>query len=575
MNISKFHGRIASAIVIFMSVASLSCHADSIKLTEAKKTVLDISVDSVPTKVTWYTSSYVTAPNRPQDQKINIYIPEGATKASPIIFIVNNAGWRSNNYPENTIQNSRDYDGTNDKIGVALKEKYVVVSYGGRSRADGLTDGKYLGHSPAIMVDTKAAIRYLRYNQNDLPAGDTDKIIVTGTSGGGALSTVIATSGNSEDYFPYLYEIGAAGIVKNADGSYSSEPGCGDNVFACISYCPITDLGHGDAAYEWLYRDIRKALYQYGKMNYSDADEATVMAASEELSEVYAKYVDSLGLKDENGNDLNSSNLSAFITRLMESEISKSIEKYGIESMKSEIEKQIASRGGFGGPGRGGQRMGQGGPGMVRPDGNRPAMNQNGPQNNSNASSQAAKRENNGWLSFNEDGTFKYDLTKHLYYVALYTTLKIAPSFSNYGLYHGGMNEDNLFGTVNDEYCPFNPYSWNNDNIKNNVGKDDTGLTWDEFVKTETGKALLLETKMTSAMDYLIEGKADSAPYMYVRHGMDDRDASWAVEATLFASIMNSPKVKGHNVGFAWLKPHSGDYDVPEAYAWLKSILSK
>jgi len=30
-----------------------------------------------------------------------------------------------------------------------------------------------------------------------------------------------------------------------------------------------------------------------------------------------------------------------------------------------------------------------------------------------------------------------------------------------------------------------------------------------------------------------------------------------------------------HNVGFAWLKPHSGDYDVPEAYAWLKSVLEK
>ena len=167
----------------------------------------------------------------------------------------------------------------------------------------------------------------------------------------------------------------------------------------------------------------------------------------------------------------------------------------------------------------------------------------------------------------------KYDFSKHIYYLALYTTLKAAPSFSNLGLYGIRMNEDNLFGSENDEYCPFNPYSWDNDKKKNLVGKDDTGLSWDEFIKTEAGKALILETKMTCAMDYLLEGKSDSAPYWYVRHGMDDRDASFAVEATLFASIMNSPKVKAHNVGFAWLKPHSGDYDVPEAYGWLKEIL--
>lgn len=75
-------------------------------------------------------------------------------------------------------------------------------------------------------------------------------------------------------------------------------------------------------------------------------------------------------------------------------------------------------------------------------------------------------------------------------------------------------------------------------------------------------------------MLFLLGGKSDSAPYWYVRYGMDDRDASWAVEATLFAAVMNSDKVKGHNLGFAWLKPHSGDYDAPEAYSYLKGVMS-
>lgn len=108
--------------------------------------------------------------------------------------------------------------------------------------------------------------------------------------------------------------------------------------------------------------------------------------------------------------------------------------------------------------------------------------------------------------------------------------------------------------------------------MKNNVGKDDTGLDWDAFLATDAGRELLLQLKMSCAMDYLLEGASDSAPYWYVRHGMDDRDASWAVEATLFAAIMNNGRALGHNLGFAWLKPHSGDYDVPEAYAWLKSL---
>ena len=148
-------------------------NGESIDLKSAQKTVLNVTVDGTPVKVTRYVDHYVTKPNRPQDQKINIYIPTGATKASPIMFYVNNAGWQANTYPENTITDGQDYDGTTNKVGVALREGYVVVSYGGRSRSNGLTDGKYLGHSPAIMVDTKAAIRYLRFNKKALPAGDT------------------------------------------------------------------------------------------------------------------------------------------------------------------------------------------------------------------------------------------------------------------------------------------------------------------------------------------------------------------------------------------------------------------
>ena len=519
-----------SFILLFpMTLTASNRKAESISFRSAKKSVLNVSVDGQPIKVDWYVDNYVKYPNRPQDQLINIYIPENATKASPIIFYVNNGGWIANSYPDRTMTDGTDYNGTFDRVGVALKEGYVVVSYGCRSRADEPVDGRYLGHSPATMTDTKAAIRYLRHNHKAFPAGDVEKIFITGTSGGGALSTVIAASGNSPDYLPSLYEIGAAGVELAKDGTYSSKPGYGDNVLGVIGYCPITDLGHACAAYEWLYGETRRIMYITGEMNYPTVSESSVMSASSALAENYKEYIDALDLKDEDGNPLTAANFKEYIAALMLEEITKTLGEIGPEQMLKDIEKKT----------------------------------------------RRGTRVNNGWLRFNEDGSFEYDLDRHLYYVAKYTTLKPAPAFSNKGLFVTHMNEDSLFGAADVPYCPFNEYSWNNDKESNGVGKDEAGMSWDEYMNIEEGRELALQMKMTSAVDYLLEGTADIAPYWYVRHGMDDRDTSFAVEALLFNVVRNNPKVIVHDVGFAWLKPHSGDYDVPEAYSWLKALLRK
>ena len=137
------------------------------------------------------------------------------------------------------------------------------------------------------------------------------------------------------------------------------------------------------------------------------------------------------------------------------------------------------------------------------------------------------------------------------------------------------MNEDNLFGTKNQAYSPFEFLSWKLDaNKGNGVGFDDTGLDWDAYMKTEAGKALAKQIRMTSAVDYLADKTdGDTAPYWYVRHGMADRDTAFAVEALLYLGMVNDPEILDANFGFAWLKPHSGNYDVAEAYAWLKSVL--
>ncbi len=232
MKVKKFLAFVLTVclLVSLVPAAFAADKVDALSFADAQKTVLTPKMDGKDIEVTMYEDVYCANPNREEDQKIAIYVPDGATKDSPIIFMVNNSGWQSNAYSgRNGVKNYGEEEGRNgkqivgdyksdsdtDAVGKAIAEGYVIVSCGARSRNNGATGDSYLGHSPATMTDTKAAIRYLRYNADLLPAGDPEKIVVTGTSGGGALCVVISASGDSADYYPSLAEIGAAGITKS------------------------------------------------------------------------------------------------------------------------------------------------------------------------------------------------------------------------------------------------------------------------------------------------------------------------------------------------------------------------
>lgn len=505
-----------------------------------------------------YEGAYLAQPNS-QEQKISIYIPDGADKNSPIILAVNNARWKVDSYKDRVqvlnygeeyeVQNlaagttvtlkGGDYYGTEEEptnadtrqvmdrtglIGAALERNYVIVSYGCRSRADDPVNGEYLGHTPATITDTKAVIRYLRYNKEDLPAGNTDRIIVTGGSGGGALSTVIASSGNSEDYYPYLYEIGAAGIEKNGD-TYTST--VNDDVFATMAYCPINNLGPSDMAYEWTFYDVRKELVESGMQWTNDNEDVTdqVLTASEDLHNAFPAYLDSLNLTDENGDAVTEANIDQITERLMNSAVEKAISEKGASEMEKDINTEA----------------------------------------------------DNGWITFGENGSYTYDYHKHLIYLANDTQLKVAPAFSNAGLNISSMNEDSLFGSQSLAYSPFEYYSWNHDQTEGNgVGEDDTGLDWDSYLATDAGKELAKQISISSPITYLRgDSKGDCAPYWYVRHGMADRDISFTNQTVLYLAALDNSSIKDLNFSFAWLQKHDGYYDVPEAFAWLESILQQ
>ena len=75
---------------------------------------------------------------------------------------------------------------------------------------------------------------------------------------------------------------------------------------------------------------------------------------------------------------------------------------------------------------------------------------------------------------------------------------------------------------------------------------------------------------------YYLTGECEAEPdicaHWYVRHGLRDRDTSFALQTVLYQALRNNRKIRNLNFALTWLQPHSGDYDVQEAYAWLKSI---
>lgn len=277
---------------------------------------------------------YVANPVDTTYQSMNIYIPEayfnnqsinGYTAKTAPIFLPNQvggympaeAGSIAGNtffgagarnlehrkkdellHTEKLSQLKRNVDSLENNtstIAQALAQGYVVASPGARGRTtfDSIAN-VYTGKAPACIVDLKAAVRYLRYNDDRMP-GSAERIISNGTSAGGALSALLGGSGNVAAYEPYLKAIGAAPAR--------------DNIFAVSAYCPITNLEHADMAYEW---QLHKVL-EYQKMDISMLDYKVErklvkgmltkeeQSVAEDLSQAFPLYINNLHLRNEKG----------------------------------------------------------------------------------------------------------------------------------------------------------------------------------------------------------------------------------------------------------------------------------
>lgn len=266
---------------------------------------------------------YVKNPVDTTYESMNIYIPEAYFQNKSVdsytvdtapIFLPNTVGAYLPGEP-GKISNylSVNTDGTQTNPGVAnnggapmgganaaavaLSKGYVVAMPGARGRTLKDSDGKYYGKDPAGIVDLKAAVRYLHYNDEAMP-GDANKIISNGTSAGGAMSALLGATGNSSDYIPYLNEIGAADAR--------------DDIFASSDYCPITNIDNADPAYEWAYNGINdytsmKISFEGGQITRTKIPStmtADQIKFSDELKKEFPAYVNSLALKKPDGTPL-------------------------------------------------------------------------------------------------------------------------------------------------------------------------------------------------------------------------------------------------------------------------------
>lgn len=610
-----FKLRAVAASIAALSVASLltacgggdgadaGAYDSQLAFDKTKYTTITVTLDGVSTPVRWYREvCYVGKPMKlaptqqagavdNQDcgfQNLNIFVREvdAAKQDNAILLNVNNSGWfasyqggkggwngttpiTSANYTGADIVNGGTYVSTSDtnKVGAALARGFVYINMASRSRgavapAGVYDDGIYQGKSPAAIVDAKAAVRYLRLNDSLMP-GNANRIVVNGTSGGGAQSTQLGATGDSADYLPYLKAAGAAGIDTNGRSSIS------DSVFAISAYCPIQDMGSADLAYEWMFNalDTRKLVSADQKAGLIvDANGNELVRASNPdpigsatLLNKFVAYQASLGLKNDAGAALTTSNMMA----ALETEFKKAASTY-VKSGKS-----IVAYNAFGSAAANGVAGGSG-----------------------------TLYYKNDFIDVDASGTVNsFNLSNYLKFVAKQARLKAVPSFDQigqtpalaatptadttkagatiYGNYSGG--ESNLFGTAAQVYSNFTEYAWNNNNggdainaKQSDVGLKNTGNTW---ASNPQQAYLLNQYKMINALAYI--GKTDGiTPNWRIRVGARDRDTSFTVAYNMSRALKADTKVQDVDFALHWDQGHAGNYDVLDAFKWIDQKLA-
>jgi acetyl esterase/lipase len=139
-----------------------------------KSNTPDVVPEIIPERITQFDIAYATTGTA---QKLDIYLP--AAKAPyPVVILIHGGGW--------VIGDKQEYK-TSTKTEALLKRGYAVVAVNYRLSG--------AAKFPAQIMDVKAAIRWVRANAATYKL-NADKIGAWGTSAGGHLTALLATSGS-------------------------------------------------------------------------------------------------------------------------------------------------------------------------------------------------------------------------------------------------------------------------------------------------------------------------------------------------------------------------------------------
>jgi hypothetical protein len=495
-------------------------------------------------------------------------------KTAPMVFPVNTPGYMAAKAP--TAYNY-------DEVSSYLKAGFIYVQPGMRGRSNGYdASGKltYSGGAPWGVTDFKAAVRFIRYNKVVLP-GNTDSIFAFGMSGGGAQTSIIGASGDSELYFPYLESIGA--IMKDDNGQPIS-----DSVTGAMAWCPITSLDYADEAYEW-------NMGQYSTSG-TRAEGTFTSVLSKDLATAYADYINKLGIKDESGNVLvlTQSDTGIYAAGSYYDYLMKTIETSLNNFLADTKFPYTETSGGFpGGLGRPGGGMP---PAGAMPQGGTPPT---GAMPGGNDSSSATYQTVQEYIdALNKDGLWvAYDAatnTAKVTSLAGFVNSQKNPSKS-VGAFDGldrSAGENNVFG--NDENDSLHFDSVLADRLTQNQTKYATYPDWnasyadayaaDLKALDKLGNSIQYRMNAYNPMYYLMpyyEGYQTStvAKYWRINTGIKQGDTANTVEMNLALALENYDGVKDVKFTTVWgqghtMAEHTGD-STSNFIAWVMATTAK
>ena len=529
---------------------------------------------------------YTPAATTPKFQRLSIFVPRHLMNADgtfpeeakkvPVVFENNSAGYMQ--MPHVWLDGPRCY------AQQYIDHGLIYVSAGCRGRESRDTSGRLI-KGPCTLVDLKTAIRFLRHNRKVLP-GDWDRIISAGWSAGGAMSSLLAVTGDNESYLSYLKENGA--FLEESDAVYAAQ-----------IYCPIVDLEHADIAYEWMFRADKTC-------EDSPAGPAETMtpfkeALSAVLSKQYVAYFNGLQLRhpetgallqlEEDGRSgsaydylMGCLNASAtdYLTRLEQGKLMQkySAADYLAGSYRTMVPAPMGPKPDHD-PG-----MHHAGPGMQLPD-KQPGMPPMGGKPPARPSlGDIVSRPPKGvpfvdrkpqmmevpgtaksWLTWDGEKAVVSDLDT--YVLNHRRRMKPCTSFDKLTMDSG---ENQAFGTAEKDYVHYVPEIADAIAQLKDAFPEECAKYYEAYAAAAGDEALAERVRLLNPLSFIgTAEKSNQAKHYRIRVGASDADTSLSVSMTLALKLQNAG-CGTVDYALVWDQPHS-EADYPgDVLAWIDSV---